>query len=92
MVLDVLLPDIDGFEVCRRMREADRWSPVLMLTAKDAIADRVAGLDAGADDYLTKPFDFVELLARIRALVRRGAVERPAVIQVGELTPRSLDA
>ena len=85
VVLDVLLPDIDGFEVCRRMREADRWSPVLMLTAKDAIADRVTGLDAGADDYLTKPFDFVELLARVRALVRRGAVERPAVIQVGEL-------
>ncbi|HSH32117.1 MAG TPA: response regulator transcription factor [Actinomycetota bacterium] len=86
VVLDVLLPDIDGFEVCRRMRGADRWRPVLMLTAKDAVADRVAGLDAGADDYLTKPFDFVELLARIRALVRRGAVERPAVIQVGELT------
>ena len=86
VVLDVLLPDLDGFEVCRRMREADRWSPVLMLTAKDAVADRVAGLDAGADDYLTKPFDFVELLARIRALVRRGAVERPPVIQVGELT------
>ena len=85
VVLDVLLPDLDGFEVCRRMREADRWSPVLMLTAKDEIADRVAGLDAGADDYLTKPFDFVELLARIRALVRRGAVERPAVIRVGEL-------
>ena len=86
VVLDVLLPDLDGFEVCRRMREGDRWSPVLMLTAKDAVTDRVAGLDAGADDYLTKPFDFVELLARIRALVRRGAVERPAVIQVGELT------
>ena len=87
VVLDVLLPDLDGFEVCRRMREADRWSPVLMLTAKDAIADRVTGLDAGADDYLTKPFDFVELLARIRALVRRGAVERPAVIQVGRAHP-----
>ena len=86
VVLDVLLPDLDGFEVCRRMREANRWSPVLMLTAKDAIADRVTGLDAGADDYLTKPFDFVELLARIRALIRRGAVERPAVIRVGELT------
>ena len=86
VVLDVLLPDLDGFEVCRRIREADRWSPVLMLTAKDAIADRVTGLDAGADDYLVKPFDFVELLARIRALVRRGTVERPAVIQVGELT------
>jgi len=85
VILDVLLPDLDGFEVCRRMRDADRWSPVLMLTAKDAVADRVTGLDAGADDYLTKPFDFIELLARVRALIRRGAVERPAVIQVGEL-------
>ncbi|HEU4355227.1 MAG TPA: response regulator transcription factor [Actinomycetota bacterium] len=86
IVLDVMLPDLDGFEVSRRLREAGRWSPVLMLTARDAVADRVAGLDAGADDYLTKPFSFAELLARLRALVRRGAAERPAVLRVGDLT------
>jgi two-component system OmpR family response regulator len=86
VVLDVMLPDIDGFEVCRRMRAADRWSPVLMLTARDGIHDRVTGLDAGADDYLIKPFDFAELLARVRALIRRGAVERPAALTVGDLT------
>jgi two-component system OmpR family response regulator len=86
VVLDVGLPDIDGFDVCRRMRRADRWSPVLMLTAKDAISDRVAGLDAGADDYLTKPFEFVELLARVRALIRREAHERPTALRVGDLT------
>jgi two-component system OmpR family response regulator len=85
IVLDVMLPDLDGFEVSRRLREAGRWSPVLMLTARDAVADRVAGLDAGADDYLTKPFSFAELLARLRALVRRGAAERPAVLRVGDL-------
>jgi two-component system OmpR family response regulator len=85
VILDVRLPDLDGFEVCRRMREADRWSPVLMLTAKDAVADRVEGLDAGADDYLTKPFDFEELLARVRALIRRGTSERPARLTVGDL-------
>lgn len=86
VVLDVNLPDLDGFEVCRRLREVGRWSPVLMLTARDAVEDRVAGLDAGADDYLTKPFSFAELLARVRALVRRGAAERPSVLQVGDLT------
>ena len=86
IVLDVMLPDLDGFEVSRRLREAGRWSPVLMLTARDGVADRVAGLDAGADDYLTKPFSFAELLARLRALVRRGAAERPAVLRVGDLT------
>ena len=86
VVLDVLLPDTDGFEVCRRMREADRWSPVLMLTAKDAIADRVTGLDAGADDYLTKPFELDELLARLRALLRRGPALRPDVLSVGDLS------
>jgi two-component system OmpR family response regulator len=86
LVLDVMLPDLDGFEVCRRLREAGRWSPVLMLTARDGVADRVAGLDAGADDYLTKPFSFAELLARLRALVRRGAPERPPVLRVGDLT------
>jgi two-component system OmpR family response regulator len=85
IVLDVMLPDVDGFEVCRKLREAGRWSPVLMLTARDGVADRVTGLDAGADDYLTKPFSFAELLARLRALVRRGAPERPAVLQVGDL-------
>jgi two-component system OmpR family response regulator len=85
IVLDVMLPDVDGFEVCRKLREAGRWSPVLMLTARDGVPDRVAGLDAGADDYLTKPFSFAELLARLRALVRRGAPERPAVLRVGDL-------
>ena len=86
IVLDVMLPDLDGFEVSRRLRQAGRWSPVLMLTARDAVADRVAGLDAGADDYLTKPFSFAELLARLRALVRRGAAERPPVLRVGDLS------
>jgi len=85
IVLDVMLPDIDGFGVCRKLREAGRWSPVLMLTARDAVDDRVAGLDAGADDYLTKPFSFAELLARIRALLRRGEPERPAVLTVDDL-------
>jgi two-component system OmpR family response regulator len=85
IVLDLMLPDLDGFEVSRKLREAGRWSPVLMLTARDAVADRVAGLDAGADDYLTKPFSFAELLARLRALMRRGAGERPSVLRVGHL-------
>jgi two-component system, OmpR family, response regulator len=86
IVLDLLLPDLDGFAVCRRLREAGRWTPVLMLTARDAVQDRVAGLDAGADDYLTKPFSLAELLARLRALIRRGATERPAVLRVGDLS------
>jgi two-component system, OmpR family, response regulator len=85
IVLDVMLPDQDGFEVCRQLRAGGRWAPVLMLTARDAVPDRVAGLDAGADDYLTKPFSFTELFARLRALVRRGAGERPAVLQAGDL-------
>jgi two-component system OmpR family response regulator len=85
IVLDVMLPGADGFEVCRRLREAGTWSPVLMLTARDAVGDRVTGLDAGADDYLTKPFSFAELLARLRALVRRPPSERPAVVEVGDL-------
>jgi two-component system, OmpR family, response regulator len=85
IVLDVMLPGADGFEVCRRLREAGRWAPVLMLTARDTVEDRVTGLDAGADDYLTKPFSFAELLARLRALARRPAVERPAVLEVGDL-------
>jgi two-component system, OmpR family, response regulator len=85
IVLDVMLPGIDGFEILRRLRANQVWTPVLMLTARDAITDRVGGLDAGADDYLTKPFSFDELLARIRAIVRRGPVERPTVIEVGDL-------
>ncbi len=86
LVLDVMLPGADGFEVCRRLRQAGVWTPVLMLTARDAVEDRVAGLDAGADDYLAKPFDFAELLARLRALRRRGAAERPVVLAVGGLS------
>ena len=86
VILDLMLPDADGFEVCRRLREGGRWAPVLMLTARGAVTDRVHGLDAGADDYLTKPFSFEELLARLRALLRRGAGERPSVLRVGELT------
>jgi two-component system OmpR family response regulator len=85
IVLDVMLPGLDGFDVCRRLRSGGVWSPVLMLTARDAVDDRVAGLDAGADDYLPKPFSFEELLARLRALTRRAPVERPAVLEAGEL-------
>jgi two-component system OmpR family response regulator len=86
VVLDVMLPDFDGFEVCRRLRAAGRWQPVLLLTARDAVQDRVAGLDVGADDYLTKPFSFAELCARLRSLIRRGAVERPTVLITGDLS------
>jgi two-component system, OmpR family, response regulator len=85
IVLDVMLPGRDGLSVCRDLREAGVWSPILMLTARDGVEDRVAGLDSGADDYLTKPFSFAELLARLRALVRRGAPERPAVLEAGSL-------
>lgn len=85
IVLDVMLPGIDGFEVCRRLREDEVWSPILMLTARDAVEDRVAGLDAGADDYLTKPFAFSELLARLRSLTRREPGARPATIERGGL-------
>ncbi len=85
IVLDVMLPGFDGFETCRRLRAAGVWAPVLMLTARDGVEDRVAGLDSGADDYLVKPFAFAELLARLRALVRRGDGERPAVLLVGDL-------
>jgi two-component system OmpR family response regulator len=85
IILDLMLPGIDGLEVCRRIRDADVWSPVLMLTARDAVRDRVAGLDSGADDYLTKPFSYAELLARLRALVRRGASARPTELVVGSL-------
>jgi two-component system OmpR family response regulator len=85
IVLDVMLPGVDGFEICRRLRRDGVWTPVLMLTARDGVDDRVVGLDAGADDYLTKPFAFEELLARLRALTRRAPVERPPVLEVGEL-------
>jgi two-component system, OmpR family, response regulator len=85
IVLDLMLPDVDGFEVCRRLRHEGVWTPVLMLTARSAIADRIEGLDAGADDYLPKPFAFEELLARLRALVRRGPHRRPTVLTVGDL-------
>jgi two-component system OmpR family response regulator len=85
IVLDVMLPELDGFETCSALRQAGIWAPVLMLTARDSVEDRVAGLDAGADDYLTKPFSIAELRARLRALVRRGAAERPTVLEVGDL-------
>ena len=85
IVLDVMLPGADGFEICRRLRADGIWVPVLMLTARDAVDDRVRGLDVGADDYLTKPFAFEELLARIRALTRRAPAERPAVLEIGDL-------
>lgn len=85
VLLDLMLPGMDGVEVCRRLRAAGRWVPVLMLTARDAVDDRVRGLDAGSDDYLTKPFSFAELSARIRALIRRGAVERPTELRAGDL-------
>jgi len=85
IVLDVMLPGQDGFEVCRELRAADVWTPVLFLTARDSVEDRVGGLDVGGDDYLVKPFSFPELLARLRALTRRGPVERPTVLEVGSL-------
>ena len=85
IVLDVMLPGIDGFETCRRLRADGVWTPVLLLTARDSVDDRVAGLDGGADDYLTKPFSLAELSARLRALVRRGPIERPTVLRAGDL-------
>jgi len=85
IVLDVMLPDLDGLGVCRQLRDSGVWTPILMLTARDRVLDRVAGLDAGADDYLTKPFSFAELLARLRALTRRSMPGRPAVLQAGSL-------
>src|SRR5713226_6830508 len=85
IVLDVMLPGFDGFELCRRLRAAGDWTPVLMLTARDAVDDRVRGLDAGADDYLVKPFSLLELGARLRALARRDDRARPAVLSEGDL-------
>ncbi len=85
IVLDVMLPEVTGFDVCRELRRREVWAPVLMLTALEAVHDRVAGLDSGADDYLTKPFALAELMARLRALARRGRPERPAVLEVGDL-------
>ena len=92
MILDVLLPGIDGYDVCRSLRERDRWVPVLMLTALGEVPDRIRGLDAGADDYLIKPFDFGELLARLRALIRRGPSERPMPIRAGRSPCRPVHA
>jgi two-component system OmpR family response regulator len=85
IVLDLMLPGRNGVEVCKTLRDNGVWSPILMLTARDGVEDRVAGLDSGADDYLSKPFSFAELLARLRALTRRGPTERPAVLEVGSL-------
>jgi two-component system OmpR family response regulator len=85
IILDVLLPGINGFETCERLRADGVWAPVIMLTARDGVEDRVAGLDRGADDYLVKPFSFAELLARLRALSRRETIQRPPVLAVGEL-------
>jgi len=85
IVLDLMLPGRDGVEVCRELRESGVWSPILMLTARDGVEDRVTGLDSGADDYLSKPFSLAELLARLRALTRRGGSERPPVLEAGSL-------
>src|SRR5204862_5070483 len=85
IVLDVMLPGITGIETCRKLRERGSWAPVLMLTARDSVEDRIAGLDGGADDYLTKPFSLGELAARLRALFRRQPSERPAVLEVGHI-------
>ncbi len=86
IVLDIMLPSMNGYDVCRALRKAEVWVPVLMLTAKDGEYDEADAFDLGADDYLTKPFSFVVLVARLRALVRRGAPERPSVLTVGDLT------
>jgi len=85
IVLDIMLPGLDGFEVLRRLRDAECWTPVVMLTARDAVGDRDRGLDGGADDYLDKPFAFSELLSRVRAVIRRGRPARPVVLRCGPL-------
>lgn len=93
ILLDIMLPGMNGYVVCRTLRDEENWTPVLMLTAKDGEWDQVEGLDTGADDYLTKPFSFAVLLARLRALIRRGAGARPATLTVGDLSldPASRD-
>src|SRR5439155_19111137 len=85
VILDLMLPGLDGFEVVRELRSRGRWMPILVLTARDAVADRIQGLDGGADDYLVKPFAFGELLARLRALLRRDVRERPSELVVGDV-------
>lgn len=85
IVLDLMLPEVSGYEICERLREARNWTPILMLTARDGASDEVRALDTGADDYLTKPFAHAVLVARLRALLRRGATERPAVLEAGDL-------
>jgi two-component system OmpR family response regulator len=85
IILDIMLPDMDGVDVCRQLRESGIWTPIIMVTARDGVADRIRGLDAGADDYLTKPFSLGELMARLRALGRRETAERPIVVSVGSL-------
>jgi len=85
IVLDIMLPKVNGFQVCARLREQGNWTPILMLTAKDGELDEAEALDTGADDYLTKPFSYVVLVAHLRALLRRGAGERPAQLSVGDL-------
>src|SRR6478735_2650709 len=85
ILLDVMLPGIPGDEICRRLREDDDWTPIIMLTAREAVADQVGAFDSGADDYLTKPFSFAILLARLRALIRRGGPPRPTILSIGDL-------
>jgi two-component system, OmpR family, response regulator len=85
LVLDVMLPGANGFEVCAELRRRRVWTPILMLTARDSVDDRVEGLEGGADDYVPKPFAFAELIARLRALGRRGAIERPVILEAGDL-------
>jgi DNA-binding response OmpR family regulator len=86
IVLDIMLPKVNGFQLCRTLRDGEDWTPILMLTAKDGELDEAEALDTGADDFLSKPFSYVVLLARLRALLRRGGHDRPAVLQAGDLT------
>jgi DNA-binding response OmpR family regulator len=86
IVLDIMMPGMSGYRVCQTLREEENWTPVIMLTAKDGDWDQIEALDTGADDYLTKPFSFAVLVARIRALVRRGARDRPTVLEAGDLS------